>query len=335
MKRTSLWIAVLLTACTQVDEPQEEAPEEEIVEEHEEEETFTPPECSDTTELCLPAPDNGFQIVTVGTSIEPGQDVEYCEVVALPGTPDDVYYVNGFESQMTEGSHHLIVAAIEPGTETDANAEVGDRVECTGPDAFGGELIPVTGAQLPYNSEKFPPKVGRIYYGGQKVVFDYHYFNTTSGPLLARAAVNFHATDPANVEKIARSFGFYNLGIAIPPMSTAEFTKECTFNHDVYVHKLTRHTHRWGTDFSAVFVGGPRDGETALMSDDYETVDFPFEEPVLMPAGSGFRFTCAFDNTEDYTLTFGLKATDEMCILFGSWFVEGDQDAPEQSCFVF
>ena len=60
----------------------------------------TPPPCDDL--LCLAPPEQGFQIQSVGAAIDPGQDVEYCEVVQLPGDPSEVYYVNRFESEMTE-----------------------------------------------------------------------------------------------------------------------------------------------------------------------------------------------------------------------------------------
>ena len=76
------------------------------------EETFKEPDC-DPSELCLAEPDHGFQIRSVGTTIEPGEDVEFCEAVLLPGGPDDVYYVSRFEVAMTEFSHHLIVSAVE------------------------------------------------------------------------------------------------------------------------------------------------------------------------------------------------------------------------------
>ncbi len=296
---------------------------------------FRAPECSSPEELCLAAPAQGFQIQSVGAEIGPGVDTEYCEVVELPGTRDDAYFVRAFESQMTAGSHHLIVAAIEPDTDTDRNAEVGARVPCTGPDVFGGELVAVTGSQLPYASESFPEGVGRVYYGGQKIVFDYHYFNTSTSPIAARAAVNFHTTEPANIERISRTFGLYNLGIQIPPGMEQRFTRECTFSHDLYVHKLTRHTHQWGTDFNVWRAGGERDGELVFSSPDYETVDFPMREPMLIRAGEGLRFECAFLNTESYTLKFGLKASDEMCILFGNWYpANDDESVPDQSCFV-
>jgi len=294
------------------------------------------PVCATPHELCLTPPADGFQIVTEGASIQPGEDVEYCEAVLLPGTPDDVYYVNAFESQMTSGSHHLIVSAIVPGSATDDNAPVGERVPCVGGDVWGGELVPVTGAQLPYNAEQFPDGVGRVFRGGQKVVFDYHYFNASPEPIAARAAVNFHTTDAANVTKISRGFGFFNLGIEIPPGTEKSFTRECTFTDDVYVHRLTRHTHQWGTDFNAWFTGGDRDGDLIFHSPDYETIDFPFAEPQLIRGGEGFRFECKFLNTEAYTLEFGLKATDEMCILFGSWYEANDGPTMgDQSCFVF
>jgi hypothetical protein len=295
---------------------------------------FEAPVCEVEGELCLAAPSDGFQIVSQGTHIEAGQDVEYCEVVELPGGADDVYHVTAFESQMTQGSHHLIVSAIEPDTDTAANADVGMRMPCSGPDVFGGELLPVTGSQQAYNSEVFPDGVGQIYQGGQKIVFDYHYFNTSAAPIEARAAVNFHTVDASQVTRLGHGFGFYNLGIDIPPGASKGFDAECMFSQDIVVHKLTRHTHRWGTDFSVWFAGGDRDGEHIFTSPDYETVAFPFDEPVLMPAGTGFRFRCDYQNTEDHTLKFGLRASDEMCILFGGWFVPNEGDAvSEQGCY--
>lgn len=292
--------------------------------------------CDDGACLDLEPPARGFQLVNQGTTIEPGEDVEYCEVVLLPGTPSDTYYVSRFESQMTPGSHHLIVSAIEPGSATDDAAQVGDRVECFGPGAFGGDLLDVTGQQLPYHEESFPPGVGRVYSGGQKLVFNYHYLNATDEPLLARAAVNFHTTDEGNVEKLAETASFFFLGIDVPPGQEASYTTECAFDTDVMVHKLTRHTHQWGTDFPVHFAGGPRDGELIYNSPNYESPDHVFEEPIAMAAGEGFRFTCNYVNDSDHPLRFGESATDEMCILFATIYAPDAREVPrEQSCVVF
>ncbi|HWM88568.1 MAG TPA: hypothetical protein VNO33_22085 [Kofleriaceae bacterium] len=283
-------------------------------------------ECDD--EPCLDPPATGFQIRSVGEEIQPGDDVEYCEVVQLPGSADETYYVNAFESAMTLGSHHLIVAAIIPGSETDKAAKVGDRQECVTPSAWGDDLVDVTGQQVPFHEEAFPAGVGRVYRGGQKVVFDYHYFNATDTPLQARAAVNFLTTSAENIEHESQGFSKLNLAIFIPPRETASFEVGCRMNRDVMVHKLTRHTHQWGTDFPVSLVTSEGDPELIYTSPNYEDPDHIFKEPILVREGEGFDFVCNYDNDTDRTLTFGVNATDEMCILFGSMYSPTERVLP-------
>ncbi len=286
-----------------------------------------------TGQLCLDPPNPGFQIQSIGDVIQPGSDIEYCEVVQLPGKPSDAYYVNRFEVAMTTYSHHLIVAAAIPGSATEQGLTPGMKKKCYGPDAFGGDIYGVTGSQHPYHDERFPDGVGKKFQGGQLMIFDYHYFNSSAAPVQARAAVNFHTVDAAHVAKLAHTFGFYNLGIFIPPASTKAFTKQCTFTQDIMVSKVIRHTHKWGTDFSVDYFGGPDDGKHIWTTQSYEDTDHLLDPPVLMKKGTGFKFTCDFKNTTANTLKFGLTASDEMCILFGTWYVVNPGDAEvEQQC---
>jgi hypothetical protein len=97
---------------------------------------------------------------------------------------------------------------------------------------------------------------------------------------------------------------------------------------------LSRHTHRWGKDFEAWYVGGERDGQHLFTSRDWETdIGFAPDPPLTVRAGEGFRFRCDFDNTTDAPLKWGDKATEEMCILYGSWYVANPGEAPAaQSC---
>jgi len=285
-------------------------------------------------EPCLAAPEFGFQIRDEGTTIESGDDIEYCEVVQMPGDASDTYYINGFDSAMSRGSHHLIVAAVEPGSQTDQNATVGDRVECFGPaSAFGGDLLDVTGQQLPYHAETFPNGVGRIYHGGQKLIFNYHYLNATDGPLEARAAVNFYTAQESCVEKIAESAGFFFIGIDVDVGDTAWYRNSCTFSQDVMVTKLTRHTHQWGTDFPVEYVGGAHDGDVIYTSPSYEDPDYTFDEPVLFKSGEGFRWTCNYNNTSSKHLSFGENTTNEMCILFATIYSPDGREVPgDEGC---
>lgn len=281
---------------------------------------FVAPECESPDQICLAAPERGFQINSDRVEIAAGQDVEYCEIVAVPGDPSETFYIKAFESQMTDGSHHLIVNALEVGSEDEAVREVGERFECFAATAFS-DTIALTGSQKPYQGYQFPEGVGKVVTGGQKIVLNYHYFNTSSSKIHAETAVNFHLADPSEIQKEAQQFALTNITFEVPPMSEASFEQECTLSQDAMVYALTRHTHRWGTDFTAWFVGGPRDGEMAFTSDHYEKVNYPLDEPIIMPAGTGFRWKCDYVNPEEHALTFGEKATDEMCILFGGWTV--------------
>lgn len=281
----------------------------------------------------------GIHLRSQGVDVPPGQDVEYCETAQLPGSPSDTYYVNQIEYGNGDNSHHLIIGIAEQGSaaETEiASHEIGYTVPCRTVDEFGAGMEFTGGVQQPYGKQSFPPGVGRVYHGGQRLIFDYHYYNTTLETVHALSAVNFHLTDASNVKHIARIFGFSNWTINTPPHQKGSFTGECHFTQDATINGLTRHTHRWGTDYTVWYSGGPNDGQQVFKSLNYEDdVDHYFPAPRVIKAGEGFRFQCNYDNTEDHTLAFGLNATDEMCILFGEyWEAIDGQELNPQDCSI-
>lgn len=285
------------------------------------------------TEPLLEPPDQGFQLESYGRVVEPGEDSEHCEVARLPGNPGENIYVRRFESALSGYSHHLILFSIPPDSPANAMYDVGDTIPCEGAHEFG-EISAVTGSQKPYSDVEYPVGVGRELEGGQMVIFNYHHLNTSNQREWGYHAVNLHTVEASEVERTAKTFAFVNATINTPPRSKASFTGECTFDHDINVWALVRHTHRWGTDFDVSFVSDDRNDAHIWTSNDFELdTDYPFGDPITMRAGEGFRFTCHYDNTTDDPLTFGLKATDEMCILFGVWWVIDPADeVPGQSC---
>lgn len=298
----------------------------------------TPDAGSAANDACgvgLAPPEDGFQVCTQGFPIAPGE-FEYCEVVVLPGDASDVYYAGEFETKTTPFLHHLIVLAAEPGSANEARMQKVTRVLCIGGEqAFGQGLTGVIGAQQTYRDEAYPAGVGKVFHGGQRLSFDYHYFNTTTAPIPARAALNIHRV--AQIKHVAHGFGFYNFGIDVPPGESQSFMTGCTFSADIVVYSLVRHTHRWGTDFTVWWEGGPNDGERLWRSTDWEldTEKILSEDGQLMKAGTGFRFECSYTNTTDYPLRFGITAADEMCILFGTfWNLDESHPAASQDCRV-
>jgi len=291
--------------------------------------------------LGLKKPTNGFQVRNLGTTVEPGADVEFCEIAELPGDPSETYHVTAAEFGNAPLSHHLAIVAAEPGSPGDNRLReyaVGDSVPCLSAEqAFGSEGMSwVGGTQQPYNIFTYPSGVGREYYGGQRVVFDYHYYNTSAEPIQARSAFNFHVGKAEDVKHIVRRADFTNYTIDTPPKSTGKFIAECKYRQDVMLGELIRHTHRWGTDFSVWFEGGARHGEHIWTSNDWQhDPKFTFSEPLLIRQGEGFRFECNYANTEDYRLRFGTSATDEMCILSALiWNPGPERELPPQMCAV-
>jgi hypothetical protein len=97
--------------------------------------------------------------------------------------------------------------------------------------------------------------------------------------------------------------------------------------------QLTRHTHRWGTEYEVWYAGGANDGAQIFSTPDFEhDVNHIFDSPIDVKTDEGFRFRCDYENTENHALRFGPNATDEMCILFGLWWSETSNTPPSQDC---
>jgi hypothetical protein len=216
--------------------------------------------------------------------------------------------------------------------------KVGARFRCNGANFEWPQegLLGLVSSQTQEHSLEFPEGVGTILHGNQRFVFDYHYLNTSEQPIRAQSAVNVHLVEGDAVQHIATAFSFFNFTVDVPAGSAAAFTAECHFTEDVEVARLVRHTHQQGRDFSVWWSGGPHDGELIWTSTDWKhDTDFPFEEPVVVPAGEGFRFECDFENPNDSRMRYGIRGSDEMCILAGWIWTAGEKAAlSDQNCSI-
>jgi hypothetical protein len=285
--------------------------------------------------LDLELPEHGAQVRTIGREIPAGADQEWCEVVELPGDADQTFFVGRTELAMTPFSHHVIVSIAPAGSTSLDDAELGAPEPCLGAHLYGDDLVTLAASALPYSERVLPDGIGHVVRGGQRLAFDYHALNTSGAPVRAAHKLNLHFVD--RIEKPARTFGFYNQYIEIPAHTSRSFADECVLKNDVLVWSIGRHTHRYGTRFRVWWVGGEHAGELMWTSSDWESdIDHPLDPPVTMTAGTGFRWECAFDNPSDQTLVFGPRASDEMCILFGSFAaVAEDAQVGPQSCYRF
>jgi hypothetical protein len=294
----------------------------------------TPPVDDVPTPDTLAPPVQGSQLRAGGVLIPAGTEVEYCEVVTVPGAPTDVVWVKRIEAAMVAGSHHLIVSAVEPGSPTDLRITDGQREECAlGAQQLGEDVEGLFGSQSRYWDEPLPAGVGRKLRGGQKLILDYHYANASESDLTAKVAINLHTAAEGEITHVVNTGGFMNFTIDVAPRQRASFFGECRLGEDVELFKLVRHTHKWGRRFAVWFAGGPRDGELAFESGHYEETDRLFDQPIRVKRGEGFRFECEYLNTESHRLVFGNTTKDEMCILFFTyWSPDPAREAGQQGC---
>lgn len=289
-----------------------------------------------TAELALQPPADGFQVETLGTMIEPGDDIRWCEALRLPGGPGQVYYVARIEAAMTTHGQDLIVSAAPVGSQTEAIMDVGSRVPCTrAGEAFGEDLSAVVATQRVYHDERYPQGVGQVFYGGQKIAIDYHYVNGGEEPLPAKVKLNFHLVDGSAIQHVARTAGFDNLTIYTPPGGRSSHLAECRVSQELLVGQLVRRTQSRGTSFGVWVAGGPRDGQLLWYSQAPSDNRFMLPSPLRLGAGEGLRFQCDYHNTTDVELRYGVNATDEMCTLAATYWLPDDQTPAEpQGCLL-
>jgi hypothetical protein len=290
--------------------------------------------------LELSQPENGFQLDMPATLVDPGDDVRVCEVVVLPGTPSDVYYVPRIETLLSAQGEELTVHAARPGSDTEAIMDPGASVPCTrAGEAFGEELSEVLSTSERYTDERFPESTGKVFRGGQKLALEVHFVNDSAEQVPARAKLSFHLAPAERVQRTTRSANFANLTIYTPPGGHSSHVGECLVREEMLVSELVRRTQRFGTSFKVWFAGGPRDGELAWESSDRHDNRFEPSEPLHLMPGEGFRFECSYFNSSGRELRYGVSSSDETCLLQAKYSVPDDVDIDDEDtaegCLLF
>lgn len=136
-------------------------------------------------------------------------------------------------------------------------------------------------------------------------------------------------------------FSYYDLEIL--PRARATFTAECDLSGpyrevmgeplEYVLHYVLPHYHGLGVVAEMAVAGGPHDGLVLHRHEGFGTnFGRAFEPPVDLAAlgATGLRFTCAYDNTTEETIEWGIHG-DEMCVfaLFADTRMAWDAEVPE------
>lgn len=245
-------------------------------------------------------------------TIPAGGEVYRCQNFANPfGKAVDI---QATESFISPGSHHLF-AFYKDG------AEDGALEECSGLE-FSSSLHT---AQTPYNLFSYPAGVAVPVKESQGIRLAAHYINPSDRPVDASITVALYVAEAGTVSEYSGHLFFNNPLIYVAAHSPGKATKTCTIPRDIKLFTATSHMHRFGKKFTAETDDGTPIFETTSWTDPEFKV---FDPPLLLKKGQQITYTCEYQNAGDKPLTFGESAlTNEMCILSGRYFGEGNGSA--------
>lgn len=308
------------------------------------EEVFVPP--------APPPPGEGYQLYLPPFKIEPGTEREVFYATQIKDgngqTIEEDIFINKVEIFYPSGSHHFIVYRLTEegiangvqnrGVDSSIGVNPEDAFRELDPDDpqvlgnFGIDRLFVVGTQTDDTLFAFPEGVALRLPGNTVFDLNSHYINLLGDEtLIGETYVNIYTIPEEEVKYEAIEIFVSNRAINVPP-NTTRVAKLTWYvedelerrGHDpdteLHVFLLTSHMHRHGELFE-IF----QDSTDELLHRSIAYDDAPitlFDVPLILGVDDGLNFQCTHNNYDkNGPLQFGLTSEDEMCIIFGYYFI--------------
>ena len=279
------------------------------------------------TEFVPPAEGEGFQLA-IEYDAPALTETWSCFVGELPESEGLVHPINKVLSRQNDSVHHMVVIIL-PFAEEELPLGLHDCEELyssypsvmeTGLSLFGSQNAKFD-AILPEGV--VAPVPGKIQY-----VHELHYINVNDDVEQAWSKINAYTIPNDEVVDSINGFSKNDRSLSIPPQAKHTEWTRCVMNKDIDVLFMTSHTHELGELFEVhLFDGQDGLGDLVYVNDDWHAPPLkPFtEEPLHIPAGTGFQWSCHFNNHREHEVNWGLTTEDEMCQMIIA-FTPGDFD---------
>ena len=300
-----------------------------------------------------PPPGQGYQLHLPQFKIEPGTEREVYHATQIKdenGNPvEEDIYINRVEIFYPAGSHHFIIyrltekglakGLLENGILPNIAVNPEDifrELDTDEPDPvfgyFGVDRLFVIGTQTDDTVYEFPEGVGLRMPGDTVYDLNSHYINLLGDEtLIGETYVNIYTIPEEEVKYEAVEIFVSNREISVPP-GTTRVAKSTWYvedelkkrdhdpNTEISVFLLSSHMHRHGELFE---IFQKSSGEMLHRSIAYDDAPIDLFDPVLLlDANDALRFQCTHNNYDtNEPLIFGLTSEDEMCIIFGYYFI--------------
>ena len=276
-------------------------------------------------------PGDIFSLTWGPLDVDPGEEDTRC--VTLELSNDTEIKVRAMRNQLGNSSHHLIVYRDNSGDPLNATP--------TPCQAFAGTLNPsgmsgpIMITQRADESLLLPNDVAYTFAPHQHIKLEMHFINTSEQVQTLSAQTDFTSVDPTTVSQEADFLFIGSPDIQLPACSAQDEscppqTVEAFFNpppslDDLNIFAITGHTHHLGRDMQvATRATAAADPVPVYAPDNFswsepETVSHSPTFPIPSGAG-GFQFSCEYKNTTNAEVTFGEKASNEMCFFWAYYY---------------
>ena len=257
---------------------------------------------------------SGLQASIGPIDVPAGVETTQCVVLPLGNAEDMV--MDGYDINLTAGSHHLIVYLTTQAVQT-------DPVNCSPFTGLAlGTDVPIAFANKDNVTWAFPEGIGIDIAANTNVKVEGHYINTTAADLQGQGTVSFHATPKAtHAAYQPAGYAFYGTtNINIPPNSS--YSTGPLFQAgppNTHLVSISTHQHRLGVRVQAWASTGSGDTSNQIADDhDWSQPAWSTLAPQFDFDGtSGLTFQCDWTNTTDQAVSFGESALNEMCFVGG------------------
>ena len=281
----------------------------------------------------LDKPKNGIQLHVEPFDVPPNFEREFFMYKNLNNRSP--IYVNRVQIEMRPGSHHFIGYLLDSSRPLFSLAKrlfVPNRIrDLHLPNGDDDPLVLASmnyhnffaGTQTPRFDYEFPKGVALRLPANTGLDLNTHYVNRGEEAFEGEVYMNLHTIEKADVEHEAKIINFNSTDIELPPNKITTLTRDFRATEKMNIFQLFSHSHEKTVEFRVEIAGGNRDGELLYISYDWEHPPvMKFDPPLVVKRGETIRLKATYDNWTDETVTFGLRSTDEMMILFGAYYAD-------------
>ena len=251
------------------------------------------------------------------STIPAGAEVEHCQFVTVPET-----WVTKDAVEFSPGSHHVLVfqtsyTSIPTQRDDGTPVDTSGVFDCSDGTIGRWSITRLIGGSQNQTGESilsFPEGVGaRI---GGVLLMNVHYRNASDAPLPADVKVVFDTIRSDQIAQEGDIMFLFNPLISVPPGGTSRAHWRCPVYQDITIANAQSHMHARGVGYQARI-----DGEAPFsVNDRWEDVPVRDYEGFTVKAGSKIDYYCDYRNTGGAPIYMGPRTTDEMCVLFASYY---------------